>query len=62
MKIVNIGGENLYLLSELRNFNDIFKKDVTYDNIKILTKTGLHPLSKRYIFGKTSLLRIKTLI
>ena len=34
MKIVNIDGENLYLLSDLRNFNNIFRKDVTYD-IKI---------------------------
>ena len=54
MKIVNIDGENLYLLSDLRNFNDIFRKDMTYDNIKIKKKkTGPHPLSKRYIFGKT---------
>ena len=41
MKIVNIDGENLYLLSDLRNFNDIFRKDVTYDNIKIKKKQGL---------------------
>ena len=53
MKIVNIDGENLYLLRDLRNFNDIFRKDVTYDNIKIKKKTGPHPLFKRYIFGKT---------
>ena len=38
MKIVNIDGENLYLLSDLRNFNDIFRKDVTYDNIEIKKK------------------------
>ena len=38
MKIVNIDRENLYLLSDLRNFNDIFRKDVTYDNIKIKKK------------------------
>ena len=30
MKIVNIDGENLHL----RNFNEIFRKDVTYNNIK----------------------------
>ena len=41
MKIVNIDGENLYLLSDLRNINNIFRKDVTYDNIR------------KYIFGKT---------
>ena len=34
MKIVNIREENPHLLNELRNFNEIFKKDVTYDNIK----------------------------
>ena len=34
MKIVNIQEENPHLLNELRNFNKIFKKDVTYDNIK----------------------------
>ena len=48
------------------------KKDVTYDNIKSHKKTELHPLSRRYIFGKTtgkgqidprpsSLLRVKGL-
>ena len=42
MKIVNIDGENLYLLGDLRNINNIFRKDVTYDNIR-----------KEYIFGKT---------
>ena len=48
MKIVNIDGENLYLLSDLRNFNDIFRKDVTYD-IKIKKKKWPHPLTKRCI-------------
>ena len=24
-----------YLLNKLRNFNEIFRKDVTYDNIKV---------------------------
>ena len=47
----------------MSNFNEIFRKDVTYDNIKILKKRGLHPLSRRYIFGKTtgeaSRLRVK---
>ena len=31
-KTVNIDGENLHI--DLRNFNEIFRKDVTYDNIK----------------------------
>ena len=48
MKIVNINGENLYFLSDLRSFNGIFRKDVTSVNIKIKKKkkTGPHPLSK----------------
>ena len=54
MIIVNIDGENLhYLLNVLRNvFNEIFRKDVNYDNIEshIKPKPGLHPLSRRYIF------------
>ena len=35
----------------MRNFNEIFRKVVTYDKSQ---KTGLHPLSERYIFGKTT--------
>ena len=31
-------------MNELRNFNEIFRKDVTYDNIKSHKKAGLHPL------------------
>ena len=30
---------------DLRNLNEIFRKDVTYDNIKSHKKAGLHPLS-----------------
>ena len=29
----------------MRHFNENFRKDVTYDNIKSHTKPGLHPLS-----------------
>ena len=29
-------------------------KDVTYDNIKNHKKPGLHPLSRRQTFGKTT--------
>ena len=36
MKIVNIDGKNLF--RDLRNFNDISRKDVTDDNIKINKK------------------------
>ena len=37
-----------YLLNDLRNFNEIFRKDVTYDNIKSHKKPVLHPLSRRF--------------
>ena len=33
MKIINIDKKS-YLLNDLRNFIEIFKKDVPYDNIK----------------------------
>ena len=36
------------------NFNETFRKDVTYDNIKSHKKPGIQPLSRRYIFGKTT--------
>ena len=32
----------------------MFRKDVTYDDIKSHKKAGLHPLSEKYIFGKTT--------
>ena len=38
----------------MRNFNEIFRKDVTYDNVKSHKKPGLHPVSRRYIFGKAT--------
>ena len=41
-----------YIMDELRNFNEIFREDVTYHNIKNHKKPGLYPLSKRCIFGK----------
>ena len=34
MKIIIIDGDNLEELNKLRNFNEIFRKDVTYDDIK----------------------------
>ena len=43
-----------FFLKNLRNFNEIFRKDVTYGNIKIHKKSGLHLLSRRYIFGKAT--------
>ena len=50
MKILNIEGENL--LNEFRNFNEIFRKDVTSDNIKSHKKPVLHPFSEIQIFEK----------
>ena len=34
-------------MNDLTNFNEIFKKDVTYDNIKSHKKTGFYPLFRR---------------
>ena len=51
LKIVNIEEEkSSYLLNDLRKFNEIFRKDVTYDNIKNHIKLRLHNLSGKYIF------------
>ena len=41
MKIVIIDGENL--LKNLKNFNEIFRKDVTYDNIESPKKNRASP-------------------
>ena len=55
MKIANIEQRNSsYLLNNLRNFNEIFRKDVTYDNIKSHKNPGFHPLFRRCIFRKTT--------
>ena len=55
MKLVNIDEENLHLLNDLRNFNEFFRTNVIYDNIKShKKKTGLHPLSRKYSYGKTT--------
>ena len=51
MKIININRE---ILNGLRKFNEIFRKDLTYDNTKSHKKPGLHPLFRRYIFGKST--------
>ena len=36
---------------DVRNFNEILRKNVRYDNIKSHKKTGLHPPSRKYFFG-----------
>ena len=38
----------------LHIFWQIFRKDVTYDSIKIHKKSGFHPFSEKQIFGKTT--------
>ena len=36
------------------NFKEIFRKNVTYGNIKSHRKLGLHPPSRKHNFGKTA--------
>ena len=38
----------------MKNFNEAFRKDVIYDNIKSHKKPRLYPLSRRCIFGKAT--------
>ena len=33
------------------DFNDIFRKDVAYDNIKSHKKSRFYPLSRKHTFG-----------
>ena len=51
MKIVD-EEQNLHIC--FRNFDEIFRKYVTYDNIKSCKKEGLQPLSLKYIFEETT--------
>ena len=52
-----------YLHNDLLNFNEIFRKDVPYDNIKSNKKAKPHPISRSHISGKTdSFLEPATLI
>ena len=46
----------------MRNLNEIFKKDVTYDNTKSHKKPDFHPLFRRYIFRKTTVVECVKLI
>ena len=53
MKIVNTDGENFpVFFSNLRNFNEIFRKDMTYNSIKSHNKPRFHPLSRKYSSGR----------
>ena len=42
MKVVNLDGENIHIF--VTTLNEIFRKGVTYDNIKSHKKPGLYPL------------------
>ena len=53
MKIVNFDGENLHILWTTWGIS-IKCLGKIYDNIKSLKKPGLHYLSRRYIFGRTT--------
>ena len=37
----------------MKNFNEVLRKDVAYDNIKSHKSAKLHPLSRKHIFGET---------
>ena len=41
-----------YLLNNLRNFNGIFRKDVTYDNIKVTEKQDFNLSLKSELLEK----------
>ena len=50
MKIVITEGGNLHI--NLRNFNEIFRKGVTYNNIKSHKKAGFHFLCLENTFSE----------
>ena len=59
MEIANIDRENLQDLKDLRNFKEIFRKDIAYNDIKSHKKPGFLLLFRRYIFGKPAVLEVK---
>ena len=59
MEIANIDRENLQVLRDLRNFKEIFRKDIAYNDIKSHKKSGFLLLFRRYIFGKPAVLEVK---
>ena len=53
MKIVNTDKKKCsYLPNNLRNFNEIFRKIISYDNIESHKKPGLYSLCRKYSFEK----------
>lgn len=54
-KITKIHEENLYIsLNHMMNFDEIFRKNVAYDNIKNHRNSGLQPFSRKQDIGKTT--------
>ena len=47
--MVVINEENQCLLNDIRNFSEIFRKDVTYDNISSKKSRALPPLQKIHL-------------
>ena len=41
-----------YLLNDLSNFDEIFRKNATFDNNKSRKKAGFPPRSRKHIFEK----------
>ena len=53
MKVANIDIEILHkFLNDLTNFSEIFRKDVTYDNIKSCKKNRVSPSLQDIHFSK----------
>ena len=46
--------ESSYLLDELKDFDEIYSKDVPYNDIISPKEPGPYPLSRKYSFGKTT--------
>ena len=44
----------LHVLNDLKNFSEIFRRNVTCHNIKVHKKAELHQVSERCIFEKTT--------
>ena len=52
MKIVNIDEEIFISLNNLRNFNEIFRREMTYDNINSHKKPTVSPSLWKIHFWK----------
>ena len=54
MKMGNVDGKYLRISWTTWGISSTFSGKMCYDNAKSYKKTGLHPLSRRYIFGETT--------